>query len=154
MIYLYIQLVYVQTHTQSSSHAIKALIVSLLITFLSAVFLFLHSLTCPYLPSLSSWERPPSTGDKENRGGGKKEQQQEGMRGDEEKRRVGRLIWRTHTYTGAIVLKFLRWSPVITEAESNERVASLSSSPLFSSPPRPVSLHSKSPLPPCLSEPL
>lgn len=109
--------IYQQTPAHSSSHAFKAFTVSLLITFPSAVFSFLHSFTCPYLPSLSSPERPPRTRDKENRRGGKKEHQQGGMRKErrrgeaERSQRIGRFI-RDSTYThlcshtGAIVLWF------------------------------------------------
>ena len=70
-----------------------------LITSLSAVFPFLHSLTCPYLLSLSSRERPPSAGDKENRGGGKKGQQQGGMRRERRRGETESLICDgTHTH--------------------------------------------------------
>ena len=138
-------------HPHCNSQPIKALIVSPLITSLSAVFPFLHSLTCPYLLSLSSRERPLSTGDKENRGGGKKEQQQGGMRSERRRGETESLICggththiRTHKHRGHCSAVLPR-GPVITEAETDERVA-----PLFF--PRSSFHLERSPLPPCLPE--
>ena len=93
-------------HAHSSSHAIKALIVSLLITFLSAVFPFLHSLTCPYLLSLSSQERglqaPQTKGAEEEEERGRSSNNG-GMRrenGEEMESKAARLIGDdTHTHT-------------------------------------------------------
>lgn len=86
-------------HAHRSSQPIKALIVSPPYHFPLCCFPFLHSLTCPYLLSLSSRERPLSTGDKENRGGGKKEQQQGGMRRERRRGETESLICDgTHTH--------------------------------------------------------
>lgn len=94
-------------HAHSSSHAIKALIVSPLITSLSAVFPFLHSLTCSYLRSLSSGQRGLWVRrQKGTRGGGEKGAATRGHEKGAETRGNG-LIW-DGTHTQEPLFKWLR----------------------------------------------